>query len=583
MNSPKKISNTQIRDLLNKIADLLEIKGENIYKILAYRRAAESLSELDRDVKYYWESGQLTQIPGVGKAIAEKIDELINTGKLEFYEQLCQEIPESLVELLRVPDLGPKKAAVLWRKAGITNILELEQAAKEGKLRPLSGFGEKSEKKILLGIEALGRQSGRIPIGKAWVFCQRLSDYLRQISDVLQLEFAGSLRRRRETIGDIDIVVATTSPTVIMNAFVTHPDVIRVVGHGEAKSSVEFSQGIRVQLWCEHPDRFGTTLQYATGSKDHNVRLREFAKSQGFSLSEHSLIHEDGKEYFFSTESEVYKHLGLSWIPPEIREDRGEILAAKTNKLPALIEIGDIHSEFHVHTNWSDGRLTIREMAEEAIRRGMKILAVTDHSRSLGVARGLSIDDLIKQKKEIEDVQTELGDRLILLQGSEVEILSDGTLDYPDTVLEKLDIVIASLHTGLRQSKEQITERLITAIRNPHVDLIGHPTGRLIPDREGANLDMEAVFSAAQETKIALELNAHPARLDLNEINCRRAVELGIPLMINTDSHNASDFNLLHFGIGIAKRAWLDKDKIMNCWEDERILSWLHQRDRYED
>lgn len=578
MKSPKKISNTQIADLFKKIADMLEIKGEIIYKILAYRKASESIYELNRDVSDYWELGQLKEIPGVGKAIAEKIDELLSTGKLEFFEELCKEVPESLVELLRVPDLGPKKVAILWKNAGILNISDLYKVAKAGEIRYLPGFGEKSEQKIILGINSLTRQTGRIPIGKASIIRDWLTNYLENLPGVLQMEFAGSLRRRKETIGDLDVVIATKNSSPIMNAFVNHPDVIRIVGHGEEKSSVEFEQGIRVQLWCTSPDRFGTTLQYATGSKEHNVKLREFAKNLGYSLSEHSFVMEDGTEKLFVSEAEVYNFLGLSFIPPELREDRGEIFAARNKTLPNLVDSGDFRSEFHVHTKWSDGKLSIREMADEAILMGIKILAITDHSRSLGVAGGLSIENLAEQRIEIDKVSKEFGDRLILLQGSEVEIFADGSLDYPDEVLRKLDIVIASLHSGLRQPREKITERLIKAIKNPNVDLIGHPTGRMIPEREGADLDMDAIFSAVLESGTALEINAHPARLDLNEVNSRQASDLGIPLMINTDAHGAEDFKLLDFGVGIARRAWLDKERIINCWETEAVLSWLRGR-----
>jgi DNA polymerase (family X) len=578
MEKEKRTTNAFLVEMFNKIADLLEIKGEVIYKILAYRRAAESIRDLDREVVRIWEEGQLTEIPGVGKAIAEKIDEIIRTSKLEFLEKLKIEIPESLVELLRVPDLGPKKVATLWKAAGIISLDQLEAGAKAGKLRDLPGFGEKSEQKIIAGLEALSRQSGRIPIGKAWLFCERLAAFLSKVDGVERLEYAGSLRRRKETIGDIDLLISTRTPKPVMQAFTSHPDVVRIVGQGEVKSSVEFANGIRVQLWCADPGRFGTALQYATGSKEHNVKLREFANDAGYSISEHAITKENGQEFLFATEGEVYNFLGLPYIPPELREDRGEIQAARSGNLPVLIELSDIRSEFHVHTTWSDGKLTIREMAQEAIQRGMKILAITDHSGSLGVAGGLSIDELRDQKKEIEAIQLELGDRLKLLHGSEIEILADGSLDYPDEILAELDLVIASLHSSLRQPRDKITERLIRAIQNPHVDVIGHPTGRMIPDREGADLDMDAVFKAALEAGVAMELNAHPARLDLNDANARRAADLGIPLMINTDAHTASDLDLLHFGIGIARRAWLQKEQVMNAWDSQRILSWLAKR-----
>jgi DNA polymerase (family 10) len=571
-------SNTQLADIFNKIADLLEIKGEVIYKILAYRKAAESLTGLTREASEYWQEGKLTEISGVGKAISEKIDELFSTGKLGFLEKLEAEVPPSLVDLLQVPDLGPKKVTLFWKQLGITTLEELGAAAREGKLRSLPGMGEKSEAKVIDGLAALSRRGTRIPLGRAWPFAQKLLAFLREVPGVEAVEMAGSLRRMRATIGDLDILAAAHDSLPVMQAFTKRPDVVQVLGSGETKSSVEFEHGLRAQLWVHPPERFGTALQYATGSKDHNVRLRELALKKGLSLSEHALTREDGTEILCATEDEVYKTLGLPWIPPELREDRGEVQAALKGKLPEFIKLEDVKAELHAHTTWSDGKLTIREMAEAAIARGMKVLAITDHSASLGVAGGLSVEDLVKQRQEIDTVQKELGDRLRLLQGTEMEILADGALDYPDEVLEKLDVVIASLHSSLRQPREKVTERLINAIRNPHVDIIGHPTGRLFPDREGADLDMEAVFTAAVEHKVALEINAHPARLDLDDVNARRAQELGIPLCINTDAHSSSDLDMLQFGVSTARRGWVEAKTVLNTWKVTDLVSWLQSR-----
>jgi DNA polymerase (family 10) len=350
------------------------------------------------------------------------------------------------------------------------------------------------------------------------------------------------------------------------------------MGQGETKASVEFKNNLRAQLWVHPPERFGTALQYATGSKDHNVRLRELALKQGLSLSDQAFLREDGSELLCATEEEVYAVLGLPWIPPELREDRGEVQAAKEGKLPHLIEIGDLKAELHSHSTWSDGTSTIREMAQAAMARGKKVLAITDHSGSLGVAGGLSVEDLYKQREEIETVQAELGDALVLLQGSEVEIRADGTLDYPDEVLAELDIVVASLHSSLRQPREQVTQRLINAIRNPHVDIIGHPTGRMIPNREGADLDMEAVLAAAKESGVVLEINAHPARLDLDDVYARRAIGMGIPLAINTDAHSPSDMDLLHFGVATARRAWVEAGQVVNTWDAEALKATVDSR-----
>ena len=572
------MTNQQLAKIFQTIADLLEIKGENIYKILAYRKAAESLSNLSQAAHELWKQGKLTEVDGVGKAIAEKIDELLTTGHLAFLEKLEGEVPASLAELLKVPDLGPKKVAFFWKQLGITNLGELEKAAREGRLRGLPGMGEKSEVKIIAGIEALGRRSTRVPLGRAWPFAQELLDYLGKASGVKAVELGGSLRRMRATVGDIDILAAAQDSSQVMEAFITRQDVARVLGKGETKASVEFTHGLQAQLWVHPPEHWGTALVYATGSKDHNVRLREYALKKGFSLSEHSLKREDGSEVFCDTEEEVYKTLGLPWVPAELREDRGEVQAAMSGKLPKLIELKDIQAEIHSHSTWSDGKLTIRDMAAAAHKRGYKLLAVTDHTNSLGITQGMSADDVREQRKEIEALAKELGESIHLIQGAEVEIKSDGSLDYPDGVLAELDIVIASLHSSLRQPRDKVTARLIKAMHNPHVDVIGHPTGRLMPDREGADLDMDAVLAAAIETGVALEINAHPARLDLDDVHARRAIEMGIKLSINTDAHSDTDMDLMHFGVSTARRAWVEAEDVINTWSVQKLLKWLKSR-----
>jgi DNA polymerase (family 10) len=576
--APQKFSNHQVAEVFRTIANLLEIKGEVIYKILAYRKAADSLEALGQDINEIWRAGKLQEVPGVGKAIAEKIDELLSTGQLGFLEKLKTEVPVSLVELLQVPELGPKKAALFWRQAGITDLAGLEAAARGGKLRSLPGMGEKSEAKIIAGIEALSRRTTRTPLGKAWPAAQELLKTLRQAPGVQAVEAAGSLRRMKPTVGDLDLLAAAADSRSVMAAFTTLPQVARVVGSGETKSSVEFNNGLRAQLWVHPPERFGTALQYATGSKDHNVRLRELALKKGLSLSDQAFMRPDGSEILCATEEEVYAQLGLPWIPPELREDRGEVQAALASKLPRLIERGDLRAELHCHTKWSDGTKTIKEMAEAARERGLTVLAITDHSKSLGVARGLTPERLIEQRKEIDAVQAELGDSIRLLQGAEVEISAEGSLDFEDDVLARLDVVIAALHVSLRQPREKVTQRLLNAIRNPHVDIIAHPTGRLIPDREGADLDMDAVLAASAESGVALEINAYPSRLDLEDIYARRAVEMGIPLCINTDAHSFSDLDMIHFGIALARRGWVGPQQVINTWEPERLAAWFKDR-----
>jgi DNA polymerase (family 10) len=573
------MNNRQLADTFTLVANLSEIKGENIYAVLAYRKASESLMALSREASEYWKEGKLREIPGVGKAIAEKIDELLNTGKLGFLEKLKAEIPPGLAELLPVQSLGPKKIALIWKTLGVTSLAELEAAAKEGKLRDLPGMGAKSETAILEGIASLGRRSVRIPLGRAHPLALEIIETLKKVKGVVDAQPGGSLRRMRSTIGDLDILVAAKDSKPVMEAFVSLPRVLRVLGKGETKCSIEFTDGVRAQVWVHPPKEFGTAFLYATGSKEHNVRLREMALAKNLSLSDHSFLKLKGEgEIFCATEEEVYKTLGLPWIPPELREDRGEIQAAKANKLPKLIEVKDIKADLQTHSTWSDGKLSMLEMARAAAKRGIKVIAFTDHSVSLGVTQGLSMEDHKKQAAEIKKIQKQLGDSILVLHASEVEIKADGTLDYPDEFLATLDLVVASLHTSLRQPREKVTQRVINAIRNPHVDIIGHPTGRLIPDREGADLDMDAVLKAAAKTGVALEINASPYRLDLDDIHARRAKDMGIPLSINTDSHSEADFDMLPYGVATARRAWVTKEDVINTWSTRKLLDWLKKR-----
>jgi DNA polymerase (family 10) len=573
------MNNKQLADTFTLIADLSEIKGEVIYVTLAYRKAAESLIAAGREASDYAKEGKLREIPGVGKAIAEKIEELLATGKLQFLENLKKEVHPDLAAWMKVPGLGPKKIAMIHKTLKITTLAELEAAAKEGKLRSLPGMGAKSETAILEGIGSLARRSGRISIGRAYPLAYEIIDALKKVKGVVDAQPAGSLRRMRSTIGDLDILVAAKDSAAVMEAFTTLPRISRVLGKGETKSSIEFSSGIRAQVWVHPPEKFGTALQYATGSKDHNVQLRQLALDKGLSLSEHSFAKTNGKgEIFCATEEEVYKTLGLQWIPPELREGRDEVQLAKANKLPKLIEVKDIKSNLHMHSTYSDGQLSIPDMAKAAIKRGLKVIVFSDHSVSLAVANGLSFEAHKKQAAEIKKVQKQLGDQITILHASEVEIKADGTLDYPDDFLASLDLVVASLHSSLRQPREKVTERVLNAVNNPHVDIIGHPTGREIPDREGADLDMEAIFKAAAKSGVALEINASPYRLDLDDMHARRAKELGVLITINTDAHSEEDYDMLPYGVAIARRAGLTKDDVINTWSPDKLLKWLKKR-----
>jgi DNA polymerase (family 10) len=511
---------------------------------------------------------------------------MLETGKLEFYDKLAQEIPPGLVEVMRINGVGPKKARLFWQQLDITGLAQLEAAARAGKLRDLPGMGEKSEQKIVQGIEALARQTGRVPLGVALPAAQVILDRLLALPQATEGALAGSIRRGRPTIGDVDILIASTDAAPIMERFVTMENVARVLGHGPTKSSVELLNGLQVDLRVLEPARWGTALIYFTGSKEHNVRLRELALTQGFSLNEHAFspvddsgeIIEDAPKILCATEEEVYTQLGLPWIAPELREDSGEIEAAQTGELPRLITLGDIRADLHMHTTWSDGTLSVREMAAAARARGRQYIVITDHSQYSSVASGLSVERILRQQGEVRQVDAEMGPDFRVFHGVEMDIRADGELDYPDDVLAKLDFVVASLHYSLRQDRAQITKRLLNAISNPHVDLIGHPRGQYIPDREPVDADMDAVFAAAAQHGTALEINANPRRLDLEAQYARRAVELGIPLAINTDAHSADQMDLMLFGVVTARRGWVEADSVLNTWPVERFVAWLDSR-----
>jgi DNA polymerase (family X) len=578
------MKNREVAALFRNIADLLSIRGDQFHRIMAYRRAADSIEDLGRDLNQIHAEGGLTDIPGIGKTLAEKIEEMLTTGKLSFYEKLTETVPPSLLELLRVDGLGPKRVKQVYKELGITNLAQLTEAAQAGRLRELSGMGEKSEAKIVAAIAALARHGDeRTPLGEAWPLAQSILAELAKVPGVEKTAVAGSLRRMRETIGDIDLLVAAqpeAAPT-IMETFVNLPQVESISGQGSTKSSVVLLSGMQVDLRVLPPARWGTLLSYFTGSKAHNVRLRELALKQGLSLNEHAFTpvaggpYDGQEEIVCGEETAVYTTLNLPYIPAPLREDRGEIEAAQSGQLPNLIQLEQIVSDLHLHTTWSDGKMSVLEMARAAQANGLQYIVITDHTESLGIANGLSEERLWQQSLEIREADEAMGPDFTILHGAEVEIKADGSLDYEDYVLEALDFVIASLHVSLTQPREQITERLLQAMANPHVDMIAHPTGRLLPDRPGADLDMDRIFAAAAATKTILEINANPRRLDLHDSHVRRAVELGLPLAINTDAHHAHQFNLRHYGVATAQRGWATADLIVNTWPLEKFLAFL--------
>jgi len=575
------MNNQQAAKTFSHLADMLDIEGtENKFAIIAYRRVAEQLSNLDRDVNAIAQAGELRSIPGVGAAIAEKIDSLLATGSFPLLDRLNAAIPASVVELLSVPDMGPKRVKLLWEQAGITSLTQLEAAAREGKLAGLPGVGKKLEEKIIANLAAIKKRgaSDRSPLGLAYPVAQAMLKRLMLVDGVLRASVAGSLRRMKETIGDIDLLVACEHVEPVMDTFTTLPQVAEVIARGPTKSSVRLHTGQQVDLRVIQPKHWGAALQYFTGSKDHNVRLREIALKQGYSLNEYSLTRlSDGEDVFCAEEREVYETLGLPYVPPELREDRGEL----ERDIPRLLELSDLRGDLQMHTTWSDGHTSIEEMARAGKARGYEYIFITDHSQSLGVTNGLTPERLKQQRAEIEAVNAlNLGIRV--LQGAEVEIKADGSLDYPDEVLASLDIVLASLHTSLRQERDRVTARALSAIRNPHVDIFAHPTGRLnfeandpAKARDGADLDMEAIFAACAETGTLIELNASPERLDLNDLHARRALDVGCTLVISTDAHSPAMLDNIHYGVAMARRAWATSDRVANTWPLAKLLSFI--------
>ena len=568
-----------LANLFDRIAILLEIKGENPFKVNAYRRAAENLRRETRDIVELYKEGKLTEIPGVGKAIAQKITEILENGKLEFYDKLTAEIPERLLSLYEVPEMGPKRIKLVWEKLGIDSVEKLEKAALEGTLRSLPGFGPKIESKILEGIMALKerRLVSRYPLGEGWDLSRIIVNRLGEFEGVVFVSPAGSLRRMKETIGDLDILVAAKKDATnkIIKAFTDLEIVEEVLLSGPTKTSIRFKGGLQGDLRIVEPSRWGTALQYFTGSQQHNISLREIALKKNLSLSEYALTDKiNNKEILCSSEEEVYEKLGMSWIPPEIREGTIEINLALEGKLPRLVEVGDIEGDLQMHSTWSDGKRSIKEMAEKAYALGRSYILITDHSQGLGIAGGLSIGRLMDQWHEIDKLNEIFEGKLVILKGAEVEVRTDGTLDYPDEVLERLDVVVAALHSNLRQERGQLTERYIKAISHPLVHILAHPSGRLFGVREEADADWERIFKAAASSGTLLEINAHPSRLDLSGKKIRQASNLGCKFVISTDAHDIHEQEYMFFGVAQARRAWLKRSDVANT---QSLKSFLEQ------
>ncbi|MEF8879087.1 MAG: DNA polymerase/3'-5' exonuclease PolX [Candidatus Thermoplasmatota archaeon] len=569
------MENKKVAELFYKIGDLLDIKGESYFKSRAYRMAAQRIEVLDEDINSMVKEDRLRSIPGIGRALAEKIKEFVLTGELKYFEELKKEIPVALLKLLEVPGLGPKKVSVIYRELDVKDIDGLREACKNGRIRDLEGFGEITERNILRGIKLLEKTQGRILLNVAYRDGMQIKRYLENFDKVVRIDVAGSLRRMKETIGDIDILVSSDYPEDVMDYFVDFDDVKRVLLKGKTKTSVLLNNDSQVDLRVVENKSFGSALQYFTGSKEHNVTMRGIAIKKGLKLNEYGLFDKNTDEYIKGKEEkEIYNELGLEYIPPELRENRGEVERAKEKKLPKLIGYDDVKGDFHVHSNWSDGSETMEDLADYAKKMGYSFLGIADHSKSLKIANGLSEERLLKKIDRIKELNKKIAG-LTLLCGTECDINADGSLDYSDKILEKLDYVAVGIHKKFKMSKKQMTERVVEALKNEYATFLSHPTCRLIGRREPLPLEMETIFDTAVETNTYLEINAFPDRLDLNDSHIRQAREKNVGLVLGTDAHALNHLSFMQFGVATARRGWAEKKDVLNTMDIEDILKKL--------
>lgn len=568
-------SNTEIAEIFDKIADILDLLNENPFRIRAYRKAGEHIKELTENVEDLAERGELTKIPGIGRDLAEKIEEFISTGKLMNYEKLKEKVPEELIKLLGIQGLGPKTLAKLNQELGVKNIEDLERALEREQILKLRGMGDKKVEDIRRGVEIFKKSRERMLLGIALPLAEEIVREIRKIPGTKGTVIAGSVRRMKETIGDIDILTMAEDGKRVVETFIKLPFVKEVFATGDTKGSVVLESGVQVDLRVVESESYGAALQYFIGSKAHNIKLRTIALEKGIKINEYGVFRGD-KKIAGETEEEIYKTLGLQWMPPEIREDRGEIEAAQNGELPDLLEHEDIKGDLHIHSRWSDGKATIEEMALKAKELGYGYIAMTDHSPSSRIAGGLSIEELYEKKKEVDALNKKLKGIKILM-GSEVDIKSDGSLDYPDEVLMDLDIAIAAVHSGFKMDEESMTRRIVKALQNPFIHVLVHPTGRLIGRREGYEVNMDKIIKKAQEYGKALEINSHYLRLDLNDMNVRKAVSIGVRIIISTDSHAPDELDMMRLGVATARRGWAEKKNVLNTKRFNELSKWLNE------
>jgi DNA polymerase (family 10) len=555
------MKNLQVAKILNEIADILEMQNVE-FKPRAYRKAARTVESLSKPIEEVYEENKLEELSGVGKSIAEKIAEIIETGKSQYLENLKKQMPADVEALTSIEGMGPKSVKKLYETLKIKTLDDLARAAEQHEIREIKGFGPKTEKNILEHLELARRGTERILLGFALPIANEIKEWLKKEESVSQIEVTGSLRRMKETIGDIDVLVSSTKPKKVADVFVAMENVREVLGKGVTKSSVILKSNIRVDLRIVEENSFGSALMYFTGSKDHNIELRKIAMSKSYKLNEYGLFKKN-RQIAGKTEAEVYGKLGMDWIAPELRENRGEIEAAQKHKLPKLIEYNAIKGDLQVHTKWTDGENTIEEMAEAAKALGYSYLCITDHYSKMVIAGGLNDKQIRQEMTEIDRINAKLED-IQVLKGAEVDIAADGTLQAKESVLKELDIVVASVHSNFNQSKNDMTKRLITAMESGYVTILGHPTGRKIKTKKSYLIDMEKLFEASKQTNTFLEINAFPERLDLDDFHAQAAKNAGCKLAIDTDAHNKEHLKYMQMGIAVARRGWLEKEDIVN-------------------
>jgi len=562
------------------MANFLESEGV-AFKPYAYKNAALSLDNLNEDVSEIYKKGgvkALLEIPGIGKAMADHIEEYLKTGKIKHYENYKKKLPFKMDELIKIEGMGVKKARILYQKLGIKNAKDLEKAAKAHKIAPLFGFGEKTEKNILQGIEFLKRDKGRFLLGDILPVANNVLEKLKILKEVEKISLAGSVRRRKETIGDVDILVVSENPKKVMDFFVKLNGVEKVWGKGGTKASIRMKDGFDIDLRVVPKKSYGSALQYFTGNKDHNVATRRIAIDKGLKLSEYGIF-KGKKQIAGSTEEEIYKAIGLPYIEPELRENEGEIEAGLKGKLPKVVELKDIKGDLHCHSNWDGGADSIEQMAKTAMEKGYEYIGISDHTKFLRIEHGLNEEQLLQQHEEIKQLNLKFKNKNLkfhILHGCECNILNDGSVDIKDEVLEKLDYVIAGAHSSLKMPKNEMTERLVKAIKNPNIDIISHPTGRLIGKRDEYQLDFDKILKTAKETGAILEINSSPDRLDLYDLYIRRAKNEGVKMIINTDSHQKEQLNLMEYGVSMARRGWAEKIDIINTLPVTELLKYFN-------